>query len=197
LGASPWLIVLAVAVYGLVHSLLASLPVKSWVQRTFGASVGRFYRLAYNLFAGISFLPVLALLALLPDRKLYTISFPWALLGYALQFASVIILGVGVLQTGAWSFLGFRQLAAETSDQRPELVTGGLYRWVRHPLYTAGLLFIWALPVMTVNILALNIGLTVYIILGALHEEYRLEREFGEAYRGYKNRTAMLIPFVF
>jgi len=68
-------------------------------------------------------------------------------------------------------------------------VLTGLYRWVRHPLYTAGLLFIWLIPVMTANLLALNIGLTIYLITGALFEERKLVREFGEAYIEYRKVT--------
>jgi protein-S-isoprenylcysteine O-methyltransferase Ste14 len=71
-----------------------------------------------------------------------------------------------------------------------------MYRWVRHPLYTAGLLIIWLFPIMTCNLLALNIGMTLYILLGAVLEERKLEREFGEAYAQYKSRTPMLIPFL-
>jgi protein-S-isoprenylcysteine O-methyltransferase Ste14 len=74
-------------------------------------------------------------------------------------------------------------------------VITGLYRFVRHPLYTAGLLFMWATPVMTTNLLALYFGLTVYVVIGTLHEEFRLQCEFGEAYRAYCQRTPMLIPF--
>jgi protein-S-isoprenylcysteine O-methyltransferase Ste14 len=48
---------------------------------------------------------------------------------------------------------------------------------------------------MNTNLLAFYAGLTVYIVVGALHEEYRLKREFGEAYKVYCQRTPMLIPF--
>jgi protein-S-isoprenylcysteine O-methyltransferase Ste14 len=74
------------------------------------------------------------------------------------------------------------------------LVVRGLYRWVRHPLYTAGLVLIWLSPVMTANLLALNAGLTIYIVAGAMLEERKLQAEFGEAYAAYKRRTPMLIP---
>ena len=73
-------------------------------------------------------------------------------------------------------------------------MTGGLYRYVRHPLYTAGLVFIWLLPIMTCNLLALNIGLTAYIIVGAYFEERKLLLEFGDAYAEYRQQTPMLIP---
>jgi protein-S-isoprenylcysteine O-methyltransferase Ste14 len=65
---------------------------------------------------------------------------------------------------------------------------------VRHPQYTGGLVFIWLFPIMTCNVLALNIGLTIYIIIGAIFDERKLVQEFGEAYIQYCHHTPMLIP---
>ena len=192
--SSPLLIILAVLLYGLVHSLLATPGAKVLARRWFGPAVNRWYRLGYNLFGVISLLPVLALPALLPDQTLYTIPTPWSYLALAAQAAAVVMLAVGVMQTGAWKFLGLQQAFAPEDQSPPRLVRTGLYRWVRHPLYTAGLLFIWLIPVMTANLLALNIGLTIYLIIGALFEERKLVREFGEVYIQYRKVTPMLIP---
>ena len=192
--SSPLLIILAVFLYGVVHSLLAFPRAKALARRWFGPAADRWYRLGYNLFGVISFLPVLALPALLPDQTLYTIPTPWSYLALAGQAAAVVMLAVGVMQTGAWKFLGLQQAFAPENQSPPRLVLTGLYRWVRHPLYTAGLLFIWLIPVMTANLLALNIGLTIYLIVGALFEERKLVREFGEAYLQYRKVTPMLIP---
>ncbi len=196
MGASPWLVFLAVGLYGLVHSILASLMAKARVRQVFGYVSERWYRLAYNAFAVLSLLPVLALPALLPDKRLYQIPPPWLYLTLTGQGLAGLALGVGLLHTGVWSFLGLRQLFAPVAESQPELVVRGLYRWVRHPLYTAGLLFIWLLPVMTVNLLALNLGLTLYIVIGAVFEERKLVREFGQAYLDYQRRVPMLVPFL-
>jgi protein-S-isoprenylcysteine O-methyltransferase Ste14 len=194
MNSSFWIILLAVAIYGVVHSWLASLQAKALAQRSLGAVAMRGYRLAYNLFAVITLLPVLALPILLPNRTLYTIPPPWVYLTLALQGLALVFLGVGLLQTGAWSFLGLEQLLAPAADAPPRLVVKGLYRWVRHPLYTAGLVFIWLIPVMSANLLALNIGLTLYLIIGAYFEERKLLREYGAEYADYQRRTPMLVP---
>ena len=152
-----------------------------------------YYRLAYNIFSLISFIPILWLMVVLPDRVLYRIPAPWTFLTLAGQLLAVGILIIGVLQTGALSFVGFRQLL-EGKERPSQLVTSGLYRWVRHPLYAAGLLFIWLTPVVSRNTLVVMVAATVYIILGALFEERKLEREFGQAYAEYKASTPMLIP---
>lgn len=196
MGMSPWLVLLAAGLYGLVHSILASLWAKARAKRALGDHSERWYRLAYNVFAVLSLTPVVALPALLPDRGLYHVPSPWLYLTLAGQGLAVLTLGVGLLHTGVWSFLGVRQLFQPAKEEPPELVVRGLYRWVRHPLYTAGLLFIWLLPVMTINLLALNLGLTLYIVVGAVFEERKLVREFGQAYVDYQGRVPMLVPFL-
>jgi protein-S-isoprenylcysteine O-methyltransferase Ste14 len=187
-----WLI-FAVLIWGLIHSLIASLEVKEWLRRRLGDVSVRFYRFGYNVFSVISFTPILWLMIALPDQVLYHIPAPWVYLTLAGQFAAIVVLIVGVLQTGAFAFIGLKQLFYGEEDSA-QLVTHGLYRWVRHPLYSAGLLFIWLTPVMSINTLIVILSSTVYIIVGAFFEEHKLEREYGAAYTGYKAATPMFIP---
>jgi protein-S-isoprenylcysteine O-methyltransferase Ste14 len=49
---------------------------------------------------------------------------------------------------------------------------------------------------MTVNVLVINIFLTVYVIIGAYFEERKLRREFGQEYTDYVAVTPMFIPFL-
>jgi protein-S-isoprenylcysteine O-methyltransferase Ste14 len=101
---------------------------------------------------------------------------------------------MGLKQTGMTSFIGLRQVLLPEDTFPPKLITDGFYRYVRHPLYTAGLVIIWLIPTMTCNLLALNLGLTIYIIVGAYFEERKLLDEFGDAYAEYRRHTPMLIP---
>ena len=198
-----WLI-LSVLLWGVLHSLLASLKAKQLVRRRLGERAARFYRLAYNVFSVVSFLPVLALAALTPDRTLYQVRLPWSALMIFGEILATVVLVVGFLQTDVWEFIGLRQAAGgavslsngpvETNQGR--LVTWGLYRYVRHPLYTAGIAFIWLMPLMTVNVLAINLALTVYVVVGAIFEERKLRGEFGQAYADYAARTPMFLPFM-
>ena len=109
------------------------------------------------------------------------------------QGISAILLVVGVLQTDTLSFVGLRQLF-ETEEKPSKLVTKGFYRYIRHPLYTFGLLFLWLSPVVTINSFVLYVFLTIYILVGAHFEERKLLREFGQEYVDYKAATPMLIP---
>lgn len=188
-------IIFSVLLWGLLHSLLASSKSKEVAQQVFGPGVKRIYRLAYNVFACISFLPVLVVMFIVPDRTLYSIPFPWAALMLLGEALAVIALVAGFLQSRPLDFTGLRQLGT-LEDHTGQLKTDGLYHYVRHPLYTAGLAFIWLLPLMTANALAVNIALTIYVICGAYVEERKLRVEFGQAYRDYMASTPMFIPFL-
>jgi len=191
---SFWLIILAVLGYGLLHTLLASVEMKARARNWFGSKTDRVYRLAYNFIAIFTLLPILFLPVLLVDEEIYRIHLPWVIVTLSFQALAVIILVVGLRQTGIFSFIGFRQLLLPEDTSPPRLVTDGLYSYVRHPLYTCGLVFIWLIPTMTWNLFALIIGLTAYIIIGAYFEERKLLNEFGDDYAEYRQRTPMLIP---
>jgi protein-S-isoprenylcysteine O-methyltransferase Ste14 len=188
-------IIIATVVYAGVHSLLASLGVKAWIRQRYGPGIEKWYRLAYNVFAVISGLPILALLYLLPDQVLYQIPFPWILLTSLGQMVGAVIIVVGILQTDAWHFIGLRQITQSDNHQKSVMVSHGLYSRVRHPLYTGGLLLIWLMPTMTLNLLTIFILFTIYLVLGAKLEEKRLLEEFGDDYRAYQAQVPMLLPF--
>ena len=185
-------IVLALAVWGAVHSWLASIRFKEAFGRRFGQRAANAYRFLYNIFSAITFVPVLLLAGMLPDRILYLALPPLEYVMMFGQLLAVIGLLVAVLQTDALGLLGIKQLMGQ--PERDALVTGGLYRYMRHPMYFFGLLIIWLTPVMTVNVLTACVGLTAYLFVGAHYEEKKLSRLFGSRYEQYKARTPMMIP---
>ena len=187
-------IILALALWGLLHSWTASLSFKASFEKLFGEKIMRFYRLGYNAFSAISLLPILYLIRILPDAEVYTVAAPWSYVMFAGRVVAVIGLFVGVFQTDTLAFIGLRQIIGLSGDERGKLVVKGLYQYVRHPLYTFGLLFIWLTSYMTENWLTVYIGATIYIVIGAYFEERKLLREFGEEYAAYKARTPMLLP---
>jgi methanethiol S-methyltransferase len=185
-------ITVGVAVWGAVHSWLASYPAKQAARRMLGDGGDRVYRLAFNVFAGATLLPVLVLARLLPDHTLYAVHVPWLYLMVAGQLAAIVCLALALLQTDALHFLGLRQLVQ--AESASGLYTRGFYRLVRHPLYLFGLVILWLTPVMTVNLFTLFALLSAYLFMGAKLEERRLVREFGQAYEDYRRKTPMIIP---
>ncbi len=184
------ILLVALALWGVVHSFLASHFAKDMIPARVGDM--DIYRLGYNIFSVISFAPILYLMRTLSDHVVYQIASPWNILMFGGQLLSALLLLIAVLQTDTLSFIGLRQLFEKS--QSGTLVTRGLYRLVRHPLYLFGLLFIWLTPTVTQNSLTVYIGATLYTLIGAYFEEQKLLRDFGEAYAEYKRKTPMLIP---
>ncbi|MBI5841404.1 MAG: isoprenylcysteine carboxylmethyltransferase family protein [Chloroflexi bacterium] len=189
---SIFYLALAIAIWGIVHSILASNSAKDFFRGVFGSGFMRIYRLSYNVFAVLSFLPILYLMVALPDRPLYSVASPWNLLMPAGQGLAALLLLAALLQTDTLSFVGLRQLFEE--EKPGQLTTRGLYRYIRHPLYTFSLLFLWLTPTVTLNSFTVYAAATVYILVGAYFEERKLLREFGQTYADYKRVTPMLIP---
>ena len=199
-----WLF-LAVLLWGSIHSIMASTRVKAFFPGWFGEPIRRFYRLAYNILAGLSFLPVLAIAAATPDQRIYLVPLPWSVLMILGELLAAAMLLVGFRETDIWEFLGLRQFNGSSTGAKKDgpietksghLVTTGLYRYVRHPLYSAGLAFIWLIPLMTANVLAINSALTIYVVIGAYFEERKLLVEFGREYSDYAAVTPMFVPFM-
>ena len=186
-----WLII-TIALWGLVHSLLASMSFKNLLRKTLGDGFMKFYRVLYNIFAVMSIAPILYLMVSLPNPILYQVPAPWKYLMLAGQGVSALFLLIAVLQTDLLSFAGLRQLIE--AEKTGDLVTGGLYRMVRHPLYTFSLLILWLAPSMTVNSFVVYTALTIYVLIGIVFEERKLLREYGNEYANYKSTTPMLLP---
>jgi protein-S-isoprenylcysteine O-methyltransferase Ste14 len=84
-------------------------------------------------------------------------------------------------------------------EKTTQLVTSGVYAYIRHPLYSSLLFLAWGAflkqPSWTGVCLA---GIaTFFLTLTARTEEVENMRYFGDAYRNYIRWTKMFIPFLF
>ena len=76
------------------------------------------------------------------------------------------------------------------------LVTGGPYRWIRHPFYDAMVLITLGSALIAANWFVLVSGAVVFALLALRSrvEEEQLAARFGEPYRDYRNRTGRFLP---
>jgi protein-S-isoprenylcysteine O-methyltransferase Ste14 len=188
--------------WAVVHSITAAAGFKAAMRRLMGdRAYDGWYRLLYNLFATVTFLPVLYfLVVLVPKTPLWVIPRPYSYVANLVQLLGFLGLLLALWQTDVWEFIGLRQaLRYLTRQSEPavpaQLVTSGTYALMRHPLYFFSLLIIWFTPGLTLDRLALNVVITLYFWIGAYYEERRLAANFGEAYREYQRRVPYLLPF--
>jgi protein-S-isoprenylcysteine O-methyltransferase Ste14 len=98
------------------------------------------------------------------------------------------------LVVAGWSVIHKRYWSKEGGSG--ELVTEGIYHYVRHPQYTGfllvtfGMILEWA----TIPLLVMWPLLAYMYYRLARKEEADMEAEFGEAYRAYRACTGMFLP---
>ena len=111
--------------------------------------------------------------------------------------------GIGVLCTFGiyWLFSSIGSGITPTSATRKEhkLITRGIYRWIRHPLYTIGSSFIISFGMMADNWFIAAFGILAFILMASRtpKEEANLVEKFGDEYREYMKRTGRYLPRLF
>jgi len=109
-------------------------------------------------------------------------------------------IGLGILCVMGiyWLFRSIGGGITPTSATRQQhiLVTGGPYRWVRHPLYTIGSSLFITLGMMADNWFIATLGILTFILMAIRtpQEEANLIAKFGDQYREYMRHTGRFLP---
>jgi protein-S-isoprenylcysteine O-methyltransferase Ste14 len=112
--------------------------------------------------------------------------------------AGVRVFGVCWGAIGLWFWLGSIMVVVR-GHRSHRLVTAGVYRYSRNPMYAAFIVFLVpAISLVSGQLLMLLVSVVMYGAFKVLirKEEAFLKREFGDEYECYTRRVAQLIPFV-
>ncbi len=176
-------------VFALIHSLLAMDYIKNKARMLLGKRF-RFYRIGYTIISFFTFAPAfLAWLKYTASTPLvYSIPMWLCPVVILVRFFALGVFVYAALQTDILDFIGIRQ------QTKNVLITNGAYGFVRHPLYTSGMLLLFTKMEMSRLDLVASALVSIYHIIGAYIEERRLLSVFGEEYRKYQQRVSMFIP---
>jgi protein-S-isoprenylcysteine O-methyltransferase Ste14 len=110
---------------------------------------------------------------------------------FGLQIVAIVLM--------VWARLtfGMRSFHAGANPTEGGLVTNGPYRFVRHPIYSAILLFVWVGVLSHANTWSIMLAaLATAALVVRIASEERLVREKYPSYAEYAGRTRRVIPFV-
>ncbi len=116
-----------------------------------------------------------------------------SIIGMALIIIGLIIMLVG--QATLWRNYSGTVLIREDH----QLITHGIYRFTRNPIYLGAIMAVTGLPVYAASMYGfLTSLLLIPIVLNRIRlEEELLTEEFQDAYQKYKETTKKLIPFIY
>ena len=181
-------------VFALQHSIMARKPFKRWWTQFVPAAVERstYVLLSSLILIGLFWLwrPIPAIVWNVGEPTLAMALTGLCLFGWALVFLSTFLLN-------HFELFGLQQVIhnlAGRSAAEPKFRTPFLYKLVRHPLYLGFIIAFWATPTMTVGHLLFAGVTTAYILVAIMLEERDLVDLFGDEYKRYRQRVAMLLP---
>ncbi len=179
------------ALYGLIHSALATTKVKAFLNKQFKLN-DKSYRLGYNLLALLSILPLVYWGFSQSDKLMYASNI------YSKIF-SLIVIVIGLLIMAIIMKKYFREMSGLQEANAGVLFVGGLHKYVRHPLYTGTFLLIIGIFLYRpqINVLISVITIILYTIFAVGWEERKLLISLGDQYKVYCKSTPRFIPRFF
>lgn len=164
-----------------------------WLAASVGVKAGQ---TRWGRFAGFRVGLILLILLLLRLKAFngHTVTTGPVLQGIGL---AVFALGLG-LAVWARVYLGRNWGMPMSQKADPELVTGGPYHSIRHPIYTGIILaMIGTTIAVSLYWLVAVVLIGAYFIYSAVMEERSMTQLFPDSYPAYKHSTKRLIPFIY
>lgn len=109
----------------------------------------------------------------------------------------LFVLGIAVYARCTWDFVRFGRGTPAPMDAPRQLVTRGLYQYVRNPMYLAVLAVIAGWAVLFGSVAVAIYGAAIFAFLSVslrFYEEPRLARQFGDEYADYRDRVGRWLP---
>jgi methanethiol S-methyltransferase len=184
------------SVFALQHSIMARSGFKRWWTKIVSPAVER---TTYVVAASLALIllmwqwrPIPAIVWHVADPTTATVILAIAALGWGIVLLSTFLIN-------HFELFGLHQVTNNLTGKpmpEPRFRTPFLYKLVRHPIYLGFIIAFWAAPTMTIGHLLFAAVTTAYIFVGIALEERDLVAVFGDDYRRYRQRVAMILPFL-
>lgn len=123
---------------------------------------------------------------------------PWWPLLSGVQIAGIVLSVTAARRLRLLELAGVNQASGKTRAGTGLVVTNGLYRLVRHPIYFGWLLIVWPTPDLTATRLVFAATSSLYLVIAIWFEERDLVRNAGEPYAQYCRQVRWkLIPYIY
>ena len=105
----------------------------------------------------------------------------------------IILFIIGTIVYFKWEIFWFK-------TYNGQLVTSGIFKYIRHPHYTSLLIICFGLAFFFYSIFALIVAFSAIpiIIISIIDEERLLVKEYGDKYKNYMKKVPWrIVPFIF
>lgn len=197
-GASAWAAnVLLLMQFALGHSWLLSERGRRFMTKLAPLGLGK--PLSTTIFAGLASIQLLLVFLLWsPSAVMWAAPEGWALnLLTAAYCGSWLLLAKSMSDAGLeiqMGFLGWHSVWTNREPMYRPFTRGGLFKWVRQPIYLSFTLILWTAPVWTPDHLVLAVLWTVYCYVAPFIKEKRYQQWYGDAFVRYQKRVPYWNP---
>jgi hypothetical protein len=194
-GLQPALIDVALfSLFALHHSVFARTGLKRWISSVVPPALERS---TYVWIASLLLIVVTVTWNPVPGLAWRVTGWPGQLMSLIQAIAAVTTV-LAARRLGTLTLAGVTQVLEQPRTETSHgLYVRGLYAMVRHPIYTAWVVVVWATPHMNGTRLVFAAISTLYLVVAVPFEERDLRRAFPD-YAGYAARVRWrMLPFLY
>lgn len=84
-------------------------------------------------------------------------------------------------------------------EKTSKLVDTGIYKYIRHPLYSSLIFLTWGIYLknITISLTIISILSTILLFITARFDEKECIYYFGDEYKEYMKKSKMFVPLIF